>query len=280
MFLGWCALAVVAKGAELAWVELATSGAPASAAAFYGQTFGWTVEKQGEGDWDPVVFRRGDRVIGGVAHREGLRMAKARARWVGFFAADDADGWERRVREAGGRLLDGGHRGAATGARQMLFADEEGAVFGAVLGLGESMRSGPGFWPVALARDTPAAAKFYQRVLGGVVRDEGRTPMFRGDFLLASGGGVRAGVQPASVGGRAGWIFLIGVVDIDATVKTARRAGARVWREPLVDLIGGRVAVLSDPMGGVFGLYEVLPAGAGLPRGEIKGHYDVEAVSQ
>ncbi len=267
-----------ARGAELAWVELATSGAPASAAIFYEKTFGWRAERLGEGDWDPVVLRRGDRVVGGVAHREGERMAKARTRWVGFFAAEDAATMEARVTEAGGQVLEREHRGAAKGARQVLLADGEGAVFGLVSGLGEADRSGRGVWPVALARDTPAAAKFYHTVLGGAVRDEKRTPMFRGDFLLTEGTRAWAGVQPAAVGGRAGWVFLIGVADIDATVKAAKRAGAKVWREPVIDLIGGRVAVLSDPMGGVFGLYETLPVAP--TKAKAGGDFEVEAISK
>ena len=211
-------LAASARGAELAWVELTTSGAPASAATFYEKTFGWTAERLGEGDWDPVVLRRGDRVIAGVAHRQGERLAKARTRWLGFFAAEDAAAVEKRAEEAGGRVIEESHRGAAVGAKQVLLADGEGAVFGLVSGLADGTKGGRGVWPVALANDTPAAAKFYHTVLGGEVRDEKRTPMFRGDFLLMEGAQAWAGVQPASVGGRAGWIFLIGVADIDATV--------------------------------------------------------------
>ena len=273
-------LAASARGAELAWVELATSGAPASAATFYEKTFGWTAERLGEGDWDPVVLRRGDRVIAGVAHRQGERLAKARTRWLGFFAAEDAAAVEKRAEEAGGRVIEEAHRGAAVGAKQVLLADGEGAVFGLVSGLADGTKGGRGVWPVALANDTPAAAKFYHTVLGGEVRDEKRTPMFRGDFLLMEGAQAWAGVQPASVGGRAGWIFLIGVADIDATVKAARKEGAKVWREPVVDLIGGRVAVLSDPMGGVFGLYETLPVAPTKATGGAKVSFEVEAISK
>ena len=278
--LGVGAMVATARGAELAWVELATSGSPASAAVFYEKTFGWTAERSGDGGWDPVLLRRGDRVVAGVAHRQGERMAKARTRWLGFFSAEDAGAVEKKVVEFGGQVVEREYRGAAAGAKQALFSDGEGAVFGVVSGLTDGGRSGRGFWPVALARETPAASKFYQLVLGGEVRDEKRTPMFRGDFLLTEGDEVWAGVQPASVGGRAGWIFLIGVADIDATVKAARREGARVWREPVVDLIGGRVAVLSDPMGGVFGLYETLPVAPRKASGAVKGSYEVEAISQ
>lgn len=278
--LGIGLIAATVRGAELAWVELATSGSPAGAATFYERTFGWTAERRGDGGWDPVVLKRGDRVVAGVAHRQGERLAKARTRWVGFFAAEDAGAVEKKVLEFGGQVVGRDHAGAAAGAKQTLFADGEGAVFGVVSGLAEGGLGGRGFWPVALARDTSAAAKFYPLVLGGAVRDERRTPMFRGDFVLTEGDTDWAGVQPASVGGRAGWLFLIGVADIDATVKTARREGAKVWREPDVDLIGGRVAVLSDPTGGVFGLYETLPVAPRKAPGAVKGSFEVEAISQ
>lgn len=283
------AFAVAARGAELVWVELVTSGAPASTAPFYEKVFGWTSERVGEGDWAPVVFKRGGVAIAGASHREGERMAKARARWVGFFPAraGDAGATDRAVGSAGGRVVEHAHAGAGAGVKATLFADREGAVFG-VLQQAEGARRGgaaTGFWPVMLAQETPAAAKFYRDVLGGEIISEGRTPLFPGDFLLTSKGTTWAGVQPAGVGARPGWLILIGVPDIEATVKTARRAGARLYRAPVVDLIGGRVAVLADPMGGVFGLYESLPLRSGAEasreaKPKLGGAFEVETLSR
>ena len=277
--LGIGAMVAAARGAELAWVELVTSAAPEQAAVFYERTFGWTTERSGQGAWDPVRFSRGGRVVAGVSHRAGERLARARGRWVAYFATSDFAVVEKATLAEGGVVLAAEHSGAAPGARQALLADGQNAVFGVIVRGAGTMEPGRGFWPVMLATDTPAAAKFYRQVWGGDVRQEARTPIFPGDFLLTDGERAWAGVQPASVGGRAGWLVLIGVADIDATVKVARREGARVWREPVVDLIGGRVAVLSDPMGVVFGLYETLPVKPA--RAETSGEtFEVEGLSK
>ena len=282
-------ISTTARSAELAWVELLTSGSPAVASTFYEKTLGWSSERVGDGDWAPVLLLRGGRPVAGVAYRAGERMARARARWVGFWedSARDEGTLEDAVKAAGGRVLEAEHSGAGpAGARLVLLADGDGAVFGVRRAGSEAnpVASTRGFWPVMLARDTSGAAKFYRDLFDGEILPESRTPMFAGDFLLATGGRGWAGVQPAGPGGRAGWLMLVGVVDIDATVRIAKKEGARVLREPRVDLIGGRVAVLADPMGGVFGLYELFPdrgavwrgGGAAVPAAD----YEVEALSQ
>lgn len=285
IFLSLCAGA--ARSAELAWVELLTSGAPADLAPFYEKTFGWTSERAGEGARGAVVFLRAGRPVAGAVHRAGERMGQRRSRWVGFWSVSDLGAAEAAVNSAGGRVFEATHAGAAQGARQGLMTDADGAVYGVIAAdeSGGRLAAAKGFWPVLMTRNPGAAVAFYRNVLGGEAREEMRTPLFAGDFLLGEGERVWAGVQPNGVDGRAGWLLLIAVADIDAATAAARREGARVLRAPMLDLIGGRVAVLADPFGGVFGLYEALPVAA---RGKAKtsrgaataGDYEVEALSR
>lgn len=271
--------AVAARGAELVWAELVTNGIPAEMAPFYEKTLGWTSDRAGKGPRDAVRFSRNGRPVAGLSYRPGEKMERPRARWVVCFGSEDVAATAARAREEGGVVLEPDQpRG-----RGVLVADSEGAVFG-VWRVGDGAESSRGLWPVVLARDTAGAAAFYRTVFGGGDRAESRTPLFAGDFLLTSEGKDWAGVQPTGVSGGAGWMLLVGVADIEATAREARRAGGRVLREPKIDLIGGRVAVIADPVGGVFGLYESLPVRA--PRGARPDKaggaapYEVEALSR
>jgi predicted enzyme related to lactoylglutathione lyase len=273
---------VSCRGTELVWVELTTSGIPAEMAPFYEKTFGWTSERTGPGVRDAVVLARNGRPVAGVVFRAGERGERPRSRWVGFFGVADLSGASGKVAERGGRVWTEEHRGALGTTRAVLAADAEGAVFGLVAR--EGREPARGFWPVALVRDPEAATQFYRGVLGGEVRGEPRTPLFGDDFVLTAEGNDRAGVQPAGVGGGAGWLILVGVADIEAATRAARRAGGRVLREPTIDLIGGRVAVIADPLGGVFGLYEALPvdgrgaASGGTKAGKGREVFEVEVL--
>ena len=268
-----------ALAAGQARCELVTSGAPTDLAPFYERTLGWTAEKTGPNALDAVIFKRGGRPVAGISHRAGVKMSAPRSRWVAFFQG--GAGSATRTAEAGGRELESSHPGATATWKLSLLTDAEGAVFGLAQAMAEGAETARGFWPVLLARETPSAAEFYRGVLGGERADETRTPLFPGDFLLTAGGRPWAGVQPAGVSGQAGWMVLIAVGDIEAATAAARRAGGRVLRAPQIDLIGGRVAVIADPAGGVFGLCEALPTrqrSAATPG--TAASYEVEALSR
>jgi predicted enzyme related to lactoylglutathione lyase len=51
------------------------------------------------------------------------------------------------------------------------------------------------------------------------------------------------------------WVAYIGTLDVDATVETAKRLGAKVAKEPETLPNAGRYAVLTDPNGATFGVH-------------------------
>ncbi len=269
-----------ARAAELVWVELLTNGIPAEMAPFYERTLGWSSERTGPGARDAVVLSRNGRPVAAVTYRAGERMEGLRGRWLPFFAHEGAAELGREAAgRPGGGLVEASHGGAGPASGARLWADAEGAVFGLVSRREGGVEPARGFWPVLLAREPAMAARFYHELLGLEVRDETRTPMFAFDFVLRAQGRDLAGVQPTGVSGGAGWMVLIGVADIDAVTRAARRAGGRVLREPTIDLIGGRVAIIADPVGAVFGLYESLPLGAPVRSGAVAAEtFEVEVI--
>jgi uncharacterized protein len=270
--------ALLARGAELVWVELLTNGIPAEMAPFYERTLGWTSERAGNGARDGVVLSRNGRPVAAVTYRAGEKMERMRSRWVPFFAVEGVDAAGSAADRLGGRVVETEHRGHGPAGSAILLTDAEGAVFG-VVRRGDGAEPALGFWQVVLAREPVRAARFYRELFGAEVRDDARTPMFPHDFLLRSAGRDLAGVQPVAIAGGAGWVVLIGVADIDAATRAARREGGRVLRAPTIDLIGGRVAVIADPVGGVFGLYESLPLRGPMRLGTKAGEtFEVEAL--
>lgn len=115
-----------------------------------------------------------------------------------------------------------------------------------------------GFWWTDLSStDDAAAAAFYSRVFGwtwdespigeGMVHRNGKL----GDYLVA-------GLDPMMPGNNmpSAWTNFVFVTDIAAMVESAKRLGATVTMEPM-DVMGeGHMAVLLDPQGAAFGLWQ------------------------
>jgi uncharacterized protein len=53
-----------------------------------------------------------------------------------------------------------------------------------------------------------------------------------------------------------GWLAYVMVENVEATVKTARELGAKIIVEKMV-VPGGTFAVLADPTGAAFGIWQV-----------------------
>ena len=134
-------------------------------------------------------------------------------------------------------------------------------------------------WQELRSRDPDAAAGFYTRVMPWksqpfapgapytvFVADDTGGRMFAGATALGDDAGA-AETRPQ-------WLGSIGSSDVDATVAQAVALGARVV-QPAADMPNvGRMAVLADPQGGMFGVYKPAhQAGGGdTPHGGYSWH--------
>lgn len=113
--------------------------------------------------------------------------------------------------------------------------------------------SGKPIWYELLSADSEAAKAFYEQVVDWRVQ-----PRPAGDVdyrMISTMGGEMVGglmqTQPemTAAGAKPGWIFYIGVEDVDVTALLAGEAGGTVLMPPF-DLPGaGRLALLADPLG-------------------------------
>jgi predicted enzyme related to lactoylglutathione lyase len=115
-------------------------------------------------------------------------------------------------------------------------------------------------WQELRSRDPDAAAGFYTRVMPwksqpfapGVAY----TVFVTDDGARMMAGATKLGDEASATGSRPQWVGSIGSNDVDATVAQAVALGARVI-QPAADTPNvGRIALLADPQGGLFGVYK------------------------
>ncbi|MTD15862.1 VOC family protein [Nakamurella sp. YIM 132087] len=109
-------------------------------------------------------------------------------------------------------------------------------------------------WVDLFTSDEAASRAFYSELLGWEILP-GR-PDFGGYALAQIGGHNVAGIMPNSEGGPDVWSTYIAVTDAEATTAAATAAGATVLAPPLAVGPLGTMAVLFDPIGGAFGLWQ------------------------
>lgn len=257
-------LAALLGGAHLAPADVAPptarllySDSAATAAEFYVKALRWQTAPAPADSTEITLVLPGGATVRTLKH-DARRAGYVATRWIPIFAA--------------GSSLD---QLASRPDLTNLAEDEQGWVgldpLGSPLGIAAlehtpdpRQQVRPSIWPVLLTPQPAVALEFYAQLLDWTAQPDARTPLFEGDFIWSRDGRRQAGLTyqapgPAPADQSSGWLLLFGVADLDAAVKTCWRAGARIVREPGVDLIGGRVAVLTDPAGAAFGLYELVP---------------------
>ncbi|QEC46458.1 VOC family protein [Baekduia soli] len=113
-------------------------------------------------------------------------------------------------------------------------------------------------WIDATEPDPEAAAAFYAGLFAWELEDVA-PPEAPGRYFMARlpGGDVGAvGSQPEGAAAAATWNTYIWVQDADATAERVRAAGGRVLTEPFEVGDAGRTAVVADPEGAVFSLWQ------------------------
>jgi uncharacterized protein len=112
-------------------------------------------------------------------------------------------------------------------------------------------------WHELLTTNPQAAVKFYTQVIGWTTQSWEHNPSYT---LWVTDRGPVGGVmeQPPeakAVGAPPSWLAYIGAPDLEATVNSAVRLGAKVLKPPTEIPGAGRFAVLADPQGAVFAAY-------------------------
>jgi predicted enzyme related to lactoylglutathione lyase len=246
---------------KVIWMDLATSDL-AGAKHFYGGLLGWTFQEV-PGARPPlrIAFTDGEPVAG-LVQPEPPRSGRPQPAWLPFIATPDLASLKQQAVARGARVLSPPRSYPARG-EQAVFADPQGAVFGAL----QSSSGDPPdvledpdewIWSSLLTTSPRSAAAFYAALFGYEVHD---LPANESSvhLLLASEGYARASVNelpPDAPKGYPYWLPFVRVLDTKAAVEKAKTLGGSVLSEPHPDRHGEMVAVIADPQGAPFGLME------------------------
>lgn len=109
-------------------------------------------------------------------------------------------------------------------------------------------------WVEVTAPDVPAAKDFYAAVLGWKFTQFSQE---NGGYSIATHGGVTAaGLGPAVPDWSPVWTLFFATEDVDATVAAVTDAGGALLSGPVKAGPLGRMALVGDPSGAAFGLWQ------------------------
>jgi predicted enzyme related to lactoylglutathione lyase len=244
------------------WRELVTS---TPAFGFYRDLFGWSVREVPMGDGPTYAMFRHETLEEDVGGAIAPPMAGVPSHWLDYVGIADVDAALPRVAMLGGKAITpvvpipGIGRFAviedAVGAVLALFTPEPGE--------GRADRSAPAHtfcWSQLMTAEPARAVPFYAGLFGWTPAPMGEgTTVFRAGAdggadadakMVATLQAVPAGAMPSN------WLKYVAVVDTDASHARALDLGAKSLMGPANVPGMGRYAVLADPSGAVFALWQ------------------------
>jgi uncharacterized protein len=243
------------------WAELATSDAEA-AKSFYGALFGWepTDAPTGEGGVYTMLRKDGNEVCALYQLSSDQGDGGMPPSWFSYISVEDVDATVARARELGAGVRDAFD--VMESGRMAIIEDTTGARVGAwqpKANIGATRVNEPGAlcWNELAVEDTQKGLEFYGKLLDWSFRPidmgDGRTYWIINNSEHWRNGGVRK-LMPEEKS-PPHWLVYFAVESCDDTVLQARELGADVPMPP-TDLPAGRIAMVSDPQGAGFALFE------------------------
>lgn len=228
---------------------------------FYGVVMGWSFESTTHpngGDYTLITVD--DRFVGGMVELADPPNADY-SRWLPYVSVADVDRAAALSQASGGETVAGPINLANIG-RAAAIQDPQGAVIGLLRSnVGDpddSMEQVPGMvvWNELLASDVAEALAFYQDMAGYQVKTEVRS---QGEYFdLQAQGRDRAGVMQRPVDDvEPIWLTHFGVADVVGATGRAEQAGGTVLLAPTTGVRDGRLALIRDPAGAIFALWQL-----------------------
>jgi predicted enzyme related to lactoylglutathione lyase len=243
------------------WLDLMTPDAE-KARAFYGELFGWTFKiGTPEMGYYTMAQIKGRNAAGIGQPPPGTPFPTA---WNTYFGVDDMDATIARIKKNGGQVVTEPMDVMQEG-RLAFCMDSTGAAFGLWQPKnhrGAQVVDEPGAmtWHEVYTRDAARTRDFYKAVFGLEARKmegEGMEYWTLHQGAKTAGGLFLMGKDfPAEISPH--WMNCFAVSDTDAAVKTVKRMGGKVLKEPM-DTPYGRFAVVMDPAGAPFSIMKLSP---------------------
>jgi predicted enzyme related to lactoylglutathione lyase len=243
------------------WIDLSSSDAAASR-GFYARLFGWQIEVNPDPQYGGYARARlSGKDVAGIGPK---MMPEAPTAWSVYIGTSDIAEMAAKVQAAGGAVVAPPMQVGDQGS-MAVFRDPSGAVISAwqpAMMEGGLTGGQPGAfaWAELNARGIEKAVAFYTAAFGWGTKtspmgDGGQlyTEFLGGEESIAGAVAMNP-MTPAIVPSY--WLVYFAVDDVDASFKKAIAGGAREMVAPR-DYPGGRLAILGDPQGAMFGLLKV-----------------------
>jgi predicted enzyme related to lactoylglutathione lyase len=235
------------------WVDIGTPD-PSAGVRFYSELFGWTGQDMGEEAGHYTIVSKRGKMVAAISPAQD----PGPPRWMTYVNVDDADEVTRKAESAGGKVIVAPMDVMAAG-RMAIFSDTTGAVIAAWQPgqhLGAQLVNEPGAfaWSELHSSDPAKSQAFYSAVFGWGWAGADEYPEGQVNGRTIAGLTRRRPDMPADVPDN--WLVYFGTADVDADVKKVTDLGGRVVTGP-ADIPGtGRFAVLVDPQGAAFALFQ------------------------
>jgi hypothetical protein len=246
-----------------AWIELATTD-QAAAKTFYGQLLGWAVDDIPLGPGETYSMFILDGRHAGAAHTllSDERAAGVPPHWNLYVAVRSADEIASRVVPLGGQLLAPPFDVMDAG-RMAVVQDPTGAVLAiweARQHAGTGIAGVPGtlVWADLVTPDRNRVEPFYAGLFGWTFGKEDEDPS-HAYWHIKTGDEYIGGIPPVNAYGPnvpPHWLAYFEVASCDASAEQATRLGARLFMPPTTFEHVGRMAVVADPQGAMFAMFE------------------------
>jgi predicted enzyme related to lactoylglutathione lyase len=240
------------------WADLSTTDQSA-AKAFYGALFGWEADDLPVGDeMTYSMMRLGGKDVAAIATQpEMQRNAGVPPTWNSYVSVESADDAAERARRLGATVHAPPFDVMDVG-RMTVIQDQQGAFFQVWeprQHFGAALVNEPGalVWNELNTTDIDAAATFYGELFGWSISPSETSEQTY--LSIRNGEAANGGIRPGPEGMPPSWIAYFGTDDLDASLAQVDELGGQKHAGP-IDVQIGNIAVVADPQGAVFALYQ------------------------
>jgi predicted enzyme related to lactoylglutathione lyase len=244
------------------WIELGTTDQSA-AKSFYRSLFGWKPDDMpmGPNDFYTMFKLEGRDAAAGYTLRPDQRQHGVPPHWMLYVAVESADDATSRAQGSGATVLAGPFDVMDAG-RMAVIQDPTGAVFSVWqpkqhTGGGIRAVEGTLCWADLSTPDPARATQFYSVLFGWQIMPGENDPS--GYLHIKNGEEFIGGIPPASHRNPqmpAHWLAYFLVNDCFGSAEKARSLGANFHVPPMVMENVGTMAVLADPQGASFAIFQ------------------------
>ena len=243
------------------WIELATTDQKA-AKSFYGSLFGWSPQDTpiGPNEVYTIFKLEGRDAAAGYTLREDQRAHGVPPNWMIYITVDSADQAAAKAKQLGGSVVMLPFEVMDLG-RMAVIQDPTGAHFcvwqaAKNTGIGIAGVSGSLCWADLSTPDPKRAGDFYSALFGWQIMADEKDKS--GYLHIKNGEHFIGGIPPAAhrpPGVPPHWLAYFWVDDVDASAAKAKQMGANLYVPPMTIENVGRMAVIADPQGAVFAIF-------------------------